>query len=176
MRATYAPFKTGITGIRMESVGIMILSFPLATRRLQFFLEGKGICTFLLGHGKRREFLFEVDDMVVVPTIGTFHHDIVMHKVDVLVNDDGNRATTKEDARSRRCGGTNLLFFFPSVVGIEGEQRRGMVVENLCVFGEEKLRFERLVFFEDFLCGAPMDGFLELESHGTSECTYYEHD
>jgi len=110
-----------MAGIRMESWKDMVLSFSVEARLLQFFLEGKGVRTFLLRHGKRRLLLFEVDDVVVVPSIGPFHHDVVIHKVDVLVNDDRNRATTKEDPRSDRCSRTNLLFFQPPIVGIEGE-------------------------------------------------------
>lgn len=58
--------------------------------------EGEISRTFLLGHG--RWFLFEVDDMVVVPTFGPFHHDVVMHEVGALVNDDVNETSAKEDA------------------------------------------------------------------------------
>ena len=74
------------------------LSFSIAAGRLQFFLEGKGVCTFLVGHGKGRVFLFKVDHMVVVPSIRTFHHDVVMHEVGALVNDDVNGTTAKKDA------------------------------------------------------------------------------
>ena len=82
----------------MESVGIMVLSFFVAAERLQFFLEGEGVRTFLLGHRKGRGFLFKVDDVVVVPTIGPFHHDVVMHEVGALVNDNVNGTTAKKDA------------------------------------------------------------------------------
>ena len=106
----------------MESVGIMVLSLSLAIDRLQFFLEGEGVRTFLLGHGKGRGFVFEVDDVVVVPTISPFHHDVVMYEVGVLVDDDVNGTAAKEDARSDGCRRAILLFFQPVVVGIKGEQ------------------------------------------------------
>ena len=59
--------------------------------------EGGMSHTFLLRHRKGRGFLFEVDHMVVVPSIRTFHHDVVMDKVGALVNDDVNETTAKED-------------------------------------------------------------------------------
>jgi len=59
--------------------------------------EGGMYHTFLLRHRKGRGFLFEVDHVVVVPSIRTFHHDIVMDKVGALVNDDVNETTAKQD-------------------------------------------------------------------------------
>ena len=83
----------------MESVGVMaVFVLPSCGSAASIFLEGKGVRTCLVGHRKGRGLLFEVDDVVVVPTLGPFHHDVVMHEVGVLVNDDMNGTATKEDA------------------------------------------------------------------------------